>query len=127
MLILVADETEDIQTKAKPVVDAIIQVDKLINSPEVQAVAQGIQSFGESVAKFLTPVPRSVVCRWNSYRGKLVEFPISMNRKYMDEDYLRCLKRRGYSQDSLISVVKSRSRGESRKNAELYVKYQIKW
>lgn len=92
VLITLADETEDIQTKAKPVINAIEKVEKFINTPEVQAAAEGIINAAEAVAKFITP---ERPCEWDYGREKYVR--IGHNKYWVDEGYLLCLNNRGQS------------------------------
>ena len=128
MLMQLADETEDIHTKAKPVVDAIVKVDEIIKTPEVQAVAKGIQSFGESVAKLLLPPPP---CYWNYGRARRVKFVYNLPRSrhrydvMVDEGFIRCLSRRGVSRDEIIKRVSIITGVDARNVAQNFSKFNI--
>ena len=121
MLVLLANETEDIQTKAKPVVDALVKVDELIKTPEVQAVVKGIQTFGESVTKFLNPPPP---CYWNYGRERRVNFSYNNNKYWVDEGFIRCLSRRGEGRDEIIRRVSQRT-GASERAVAYYLNYDF--
>jgi len=121
MLIMLADETEDIQTKAKPVIDAIIKVDELIQTPEVQAIAQGLQSFGESITKALIP-PEPCYVNYESER--YVTMGYLGNKYWVYDEWIRCLSRRGYDIKHIYYEVSSRT-GASMEEVMDYINYQM--
>merc|ERR1711935_565885 len=122
MLIMLADETEDIQTKAKHVIDAIIKVDKLIQTPEVQAVAQGLQTFWESIAKAISP-PEP--CYWNYGRERYIAMGKSRNKYWVDDDWIRCLSRRGDGIQNIWYELRDRT-GAPMQTVKDYTRYQLR-
>ena len=38
MFILLANETQDLDVKAKPIVGALVKIDKLVKTPEAKAI-----------------------------------------------------------------------------------------
>merc|ERR1712021_223231 len=110
MLIMLADETEDIQTKAKPVIDAIIKVDELIQTPEVQAVAKALSP----------PEP----CYWNYGREKYTKMGNSRNKYWVDDDWIRCLSRRGDGIQNIWYELRDRT-GAPMQNIKDYTDEQL--
>jgi len=105
MLVVLADETKDIQTKAKPVVDAIEKVEKLLKTPEARAVSQGIASFIDGVSNLFKPE-----CHWNYGRERYTKLSYNAREKYwIDDGWLRCLYYRGDSVDSVAGKLSQRT------------------
>jgi len=126
LIIVVADQTEDIQTKAKPVVDVIAKVDEIIKTPEVQAAINGLQRVAEDISDFLT-----LQCNWMSSREKYAYFgywtPQNTKLKFwVDEEYVRCLSRKWWSITEIAEMLEDMT-GATQSEAENYLTHWFNW
>jgi len=87
MILLLANETKDLDVKAKPIVDAVVKIDEVLKSPEAKAMIKGIGDFAQSVAGFF-----ETKCQWDYF----YEDQIALGRRkksyyYVDPGYIWCL------------------------------------
>jgi len=92
MLTILVDESEDLKTKAKPVVDAMVKVEELIKTPEVREVSEAIGNAWDSFLKVVNP-PEP--CHWSYSRERYVQMGYSSAKYWVDDEWIRCLSRRG--------------------------------
>jgi len=91
MILLLANETKDLDVKAKPIVDVIVKVDEVVKSPEAQAVIKGIGDFAQSVARFF-----ETKCQWKWNYERPIALRASQYTVYYDIDtsYIWCLAKK---------------------------------
>jgi len=87
MILLLANETKDLDVKAKPIVDAVVKIDEVLKSPEAKTMIKGIGDFAQSVAGFF-----ETKCQWDYF----YEDQIALGRRkksyyYVDPSYIWCL------------------------------------
>jgi len=105
VLVVLADETKNIQAKAKPVVDVIGKVEELIHTPEVQAIGKGFNLIVNTVSNLFQPT-----CQWDYGTEKYVQLVSYSRSKYwVDEEWITCLLNEGHSIWSITHKLSSRT------------------
>jgi len=127
-----AEETKDLQKKSKPLVDAIVKVNEVIESQEFRSFMDEIEGIGKSISKSLSK-EFGVQCKWNydmeqyvnygEYEGYPNEYP----KAWVDTQFVKCrLRENGGNRDdqNLVRELQSRS-GSNYENAKYFLRYQF--
>merc|ERR1712098_719026 len=123
-----AEETKDLQKKSKPLVDAIVKVNEVIESPEFRSFMDDIEGLGKSLSKVF-----GEKCKWSYAReqyvsfGEYNEYNYEYPKAWVDRQYVDCrLRQNGYNRydTNLIRDLASRS-GANYDNARYFLRYQM--
>jgi len=118
-----AEETKDLQKKSKPLVDAIVKVNEVIESPEFRSFMDELEGVGKSLSKVF-----GEKCKWRYAREQYVSFgEYNEYKAWVDRQYVDCrLRQNGYNRydTNLIRDLASRS-GANYENARYFLRYQM--
>jgi len=123
-----AEETKDLQKKSKPLVDAIVKVNEVIESPEFRSFMDELEGVGKSLSKVF-----GEKCKWSYAReqyvsfGEYNEYNYEYPKAWVDRQYVDCrLRQNGYNRydTNLIRDLASRS-GANYENARYFLRYQM--
>jgi len=123
-----AEETKDLQKKSKPLVDAIVKVNEVIESPEFRSFMDEIEGLGKSLSNVF-----GEKCKWSYAKEKFVAIgkfeyvSYGSNKVWMDREYIDCrLRQNGYNKydEKLVRELADRM-GTDYEKVRYFLIYQL--
>jgi len=124
-----AEETKDLQKKSKPLVDAIVKVNEVIESPEFRSFMDEMEGIGKSISKVF-----GEKCKWSYAReqhvnfGEYNEYNNEYPKAWVDREYVNCrLTQNGWDRDdgNLVRNLQSYT-GSNFEKASYFLRYQYR-
>jgi len=128
-----AEETKDLQKKSKPLVDAIVKVNEVIESPEFRSFMDEIEGLGKSLSNEFGFGKK---CKWRYDREQYMpigDYDYDDNKAYgntkawVDRPYIDCrLNQNGYNRydEKLVRELAAKM-GTDYEKARYFLRYQF--
>merc|ERR1711915_323452 len=126
----IAEETNDLQKKSKPLVDAIVKVNEVIESPEFRSFMDDIEGLGKSLSNEFGFGKK---CQWSynreqyMYIGEYGIYGDGNTKAWMDRKYIDCrLRQNGYNRydEKLVRDLVDRM-GTDLEKVRYFLRYQF--